>query len=295
MKNNIKGAGVALVTPFTIRGEVDYESLGKLIDHVIAGGVDYLVVLGTTAETPTLTSDEKASIISFIRERNAGRCPMIVGIGGNNTCDIARQVEKFDFTGFEAVLSVTPYYNKPTQRGLFEHYKTIAEASPVPVLLYNVPGRTGVNMSADTTLKIAHEVDNILGIKEACGNLSQVAYILRDRPKKFQVISGDDNMALSMIALGADGVISVAANAFPKRLSHMIHLALEGKIIEAAGFHLNMLECVDALFAEGNPAGIKAALAEKDIILNKLRLPLVEVSDELSMKIARLMEEYGLE
>ena len=295
MKTNIKGAGVALVTSFTVQGEVDFESLGRLIDHVIAGGVDYLVALGTTAETPTLTYAEKNDIVIFVKERVAGRMPVIVGIGGNNTADVVAQVEKFDFTGIEALLSVTPYYNKPSQKGLFGHYKAIAEASPRPLLLYNVPGRTGVNMTADTTLKLAHEVGNIMGIKEACGNIHQACYVLRDRPGGFQVISGDDNMALPMIAMGADGVISVAANAFPKRVAKMVHLALEGRFLEAAGFHLNMIECVDALFAEGNPAGIKAALAEKDIIVNRLRLPLAEVSGELGAKINRLMVEYGLE
>ena len=294
MNHNIQGVGVALVTPFDADGAVDYEALGRLVDHVSAGGVDYLVALGTTAETPTLTAQEQHEVTDFIRTRNTAGLPLIVGIGGNSTAEVIRRIGSADLTATTAILSVTPYYNKPSQRGLYEHYKAIAEASPVPVLLYNVPGRTGVNMTADTTLKLAHEVGNLLGIKEACGSLSQMCYLLRDRPEGFLVISGDDNMALPLIAHGGDGVISVAANAFPAVFVKMVRAAYDGDMKTASALHLRTLEAVDALFAEGNPTGIKAALAAKGMIGNYLRLPLVPASDALSDRFRKLIAQYDL-
>lgn len=283
-----------MVTPFTEDNRIDFAALEALVDYVIAGGADNLVALGTTAETPTLSMAERKDVLACIKGKNAGRLPLVAGIGGNNTADIVSQVEQFDFRGVDAFLSVTPFYNKPTQRGMYEHYKAVAGATDRPLILYNVPGRTGVNLLPETTLKLAHEVKNVVAVKEACGNLSQVGYILRDRPDGFMVLSGDDNMALPMIALGADGVISVAANAFPARFARMIHTALDGNIAEAAHMHLSMMEPVDALFAEGNPTGIKAALHQKGLIQNILRLPLVPASDVLYTRIEQLMTRYGL-
>ena len=283
-----------MVTPFDDKGKIDFAALGRLIEHVIAGGADYLVALGTTAETPTLSCAEKDDIVAFVRETNADRLPLVVGVGGNNTADIVSKVERLDTQGIEAILSVTPYYNKPNKRGLYEHYKAVAGASPLPVILYNVPGRTGVNMTAETTLKLAHEVKNVAAVKEACGNLSQIAYILRDRPEGFMVLSGDDNMCLPLMAMGGEGVISVAANVFPSQVARMAHLMQEGKTAEAARLHLQLLEPVDSLFAEGNPVGIKAALHICGMTGNNLRLPLVPASDELTRRMKTLFAQYGL-
>ena len=294
MKNNLQGTGVALVTPFEPNKTIDFPALGKVIEHVIAGGVDYLVALGTTAESPTLTCDEKKRVTEYILEQNAGRLPVVLGIGGNDTVEVARKVEKTDLSDIAAVLSVTPYYNKPSQEGLYQHYKTVAEASPRPVILYNVPGRTGVDMTADTTLRLAHDCANIAAVKEASGSLLQMSHILRDKPEHFMVLSGDDNMALPLIALGGDGVISVAANAFPLQVSRMVQLCLAGDFAGASEIHLHLLECVESLFCEGNPVGVKAALSLKGLIHNELRLPLVACSDGLCDKLAELVAKYGL-
>lgn len=294
MKNNIKGVGVALVTPFSADGTVDYAALGTLVESVIAGGVDYLVALGTTAETPTLSVDEKREIARFVVRQNNGRLPLVVGIGGNNTAEVTAQIEAFDFTGYDYLLSVTPYYNKPSQQGLYAHYSAVAAASPRPVILYNVPGRTGVNMTAETTLKLAHGHNNIVAVKEASGNLSQASYILRDRPEGFLVLSGDDNQALPLIALGGDGIISVAANAFPRQFCRMVKAACSGNMTVASTLHLQMMEGVDALFEEGNPTGIKAALAVQGMIQNHLRLPLIPAGDRLVERIRGLIAQYKL-
>ncbi len=294
MTNRLQGTGVALITPFDNHRAIDFSALEKLIEHVIAGGADYLVALGTTAETPTLSCAEKEELTAFIHSRNAGRLPLVLGVGGNNTAEVVRQLEKIDPSGIEAVLSVTPYYNRPTQEGLYQHYKAVAEASPVPVILYNVPPRTGVNLSAETTLRLAREVENIAAVKEASGSLSQMAYILRDRPKDFLVISGDDNMALPLIALGGDGVISVAANAFPEPVCRMVRLCLEGDFARASELQLQLLECIESLFCEGNPAGIKAALAVRGLIENVLRLPLVPCSDGHCARIEALIRQHKL-
>ncbi len=295
MKNNISGVGAALVTPFDPKGAVDFKALEALVERVIQGGIDYLVVLGTTAETATLTEAEKKEVIACIAQVNAQRVPMVIGIGGNNTAAVEAQIRAFDFSAFEALLSVTPYYNKPSQEGMYRHYLAVAEASPVPVILYNVPGRTGVNLQPQTVLRLASATDRIIAIKEASGNLSQAAYILRDRPEGFRVISGDDNLTLPMVALGGDGVISVAANAFPRMFCRMVHAAQQGRTAEAASLHLRMMETVDALFAEGNPTGVKAALAHYGLMGNYLRLPLVPASEALSRRLADLISQYELE
>ncbi len=294
MKHCLQGTGVALVTPFDNNKAIDFPALERLIEHVIAGGADYLVALGTTAETPTLSLAEKEELTTFIRQKNAGRLPLVLGIGGNNTTEIVQKIEQTDPGGFEAVLSVTPYYNRPSQEGLYRHYKAIAEASPKPIILYNVPARTGCNLSAETTLRLAHDFRNIVAVKEASGNLSQMAYTLRDKPKDFLVISGDDNMALPLIALGGDGVISVAANAFPEPVCRMVRLCLQGDFTEAANIQLQLLEPIESLFTEGNPAGIKSMLAAKRLIQNELRLPLVPCSKTHYARIEALIRENNL-
>lgn len=290
----MKGVGVALVTPFTENGAVDYSALTHLVEHVIAGGVDYLVVLGTTAETPTLSLEERKAVIRCVKEVNGGRLPIVLGAGGNCTADVVSYLRTGDFDGIDAVLSVTPYYNKPSQEGIYQHYKAIAEAAPCSVVLYNVPGRTGVNMQPSTVLRLARDFSNIIAVKEASGSLSQAAYVLKDCPAGFSVISGDDNLTLPMVALGGAGVISVAANVFPEKFCKMVHLALEGRFAEAAPLHLSMMETVDALFAEGNPSGVKAALSCCGLMGNRLRLPLVPVSETLCGKIGSLLKSNDL-
>ena len=294
MKNNIQGVGVALVTPFGEEGGVDFGALGRLVDYVTDNGADFLVALGTTAETPTLSAEEKRDILAFIKERNRKGLPLIAGIGGYDTRGVIHQIGETDLSGVSAVLSVTPYYNKPSQRGLFEHYKAIAGESPVPVLLYNVPSRTGVNLKAETTLRLANEVENLLGIKEACGSLSQISYLLRDRPQGFKVFSGDDNMALPLIALGGDGVISVAANVFPSVFTRMVEAVFAGDRATASALQLRLFEAVEALFEEGNPTGVKTALAVRGVMENRLRLPLVPGSEALAERLRRLIDKYDL-
>lgn len=292
---NLRGVGVAMVTPFTDGGEVDYEALTALVNHITMGGVDYLVVLGTTAETATLSEEEKRKVLRHVVEHNPGNLPIVLGIGGNNTLAVIQAIRTADLTGVSAILSVTPYYNKPNQAGLEAHYSAILENSPLPVILYNVPGRTGVNMTAETTLKLAHKYPGkAIGVKEASGSLSQVAYILRDRPDGFYVISGDDNMALPIVALGGDGVISVSANAFPDTFCCMMQSALAGKMELSAPLHLSLLEVTDLLFAEGNPTGVKAVLAQKGIMENKLRLPLIPATETLNSKLKYHIDKYGL-
>lgn len=294
MENMIQGVGVALVTPFGRDGEVDYDALGRLVEHVTAGGVDYLVALGTTGEPPTLTAEERRSVVACIRERNAGRLPVVLGLGGYCTAELLQAIKTTDLSGISAILSVTPYYNKPSQEGLFRHYEAVAGESPVPVMLYNVPARTGTNMEAETTLRIATEVDNVLGIKEACGTVRQMSAILAGRPEGFKVISGDDCMALPLAAIGGDGVISVAANAFPKEFAGMVHAAYEGRREEAAAMYLRLLGILDAIFEEGNPVGVKAALAIKGLTENNVRLPLVRCTPRLEEKMRSLMKRYEL-
>lgn len=295
MSLNLKGVGVALVTPFTDGGQVDYPALTSLINHITTGGVDYMVVLGTTGEPATMTAEEKYNVVRHCVAHNPGDLPIVVGIGGNNTMEVIQTMRTFDLSGVSAILSVTPYYNKPNQAGLYAHFSAVLEVAPLPVILYNVPGRTGVNMSAETTLKLAHAFPGkAIAVKEASGNLSQAAYILRDRPDGFFVLSGEDNLALAMVAMGGDGVISVSANVFPDTFCCMVHAGLAGNIVQAAALNLTLHEVTDLLFAEGNPVGAKAALAIKQIIGNNLRLPLVPASEALSVKLRYQIDKYGL-
>lgn len=284
LRTALKGTGVALVTPFRSSMEVDYDALGKLINFIIGNGIEYVVSLGTTGETPTLDTEERFEIINYTYEKVAGRVPVVVGVGGNNTKEVMENLQSYPLEKAIAVLSASPYYNKPSQEGIFQHYKNLADASPKPVILYNVPGRTGSNMTAETTLRLA-QVPNIAGIKEASGNMVQCMHILRDRPDDFLVVSGDDHVTLPLIACGMDGVISVAANCFPKDFSEMVRLSLKGDFAAARPLHYKCLEGNDLLFAENNPAGAKAFLAEMGIIENVLRLPLVPLSSSIHQKV----------
>lgn len=286
--NKFHGTGVAVVTPFNADGTVDYDGLKNLINYLVEGKVEYLVSLGTTGEASTLNKQEKKKIWEFTAEINNGRLPLVAGIGGNDTAVIAENIKTFDLIGYDAILSASPYYNKPTQEGIYQHYKALAEVSSLPLFLYNVPGRTGSNVSPETTCRLAHDFKNIIGTKEASGSFDQFNQILRDKPEDFMLISGDDPVALPMIALGAVGVISVIGNALPKQLSDMIRLALKGDFKAATPLHLNLIEFTRLMFAEGNPAGVKAALKELGICEDHLRLPLVKVSDELRAQIVSL-------
>ncbi|MGY4385409.1 4-hydroxy-tetrahydrodipicolinate synthase [Pedobacter sp. UYP24] len=279
--NKFHGTGVALVTPFKADGSVDFDGLKNLINYQIDGNVEYLVSLGTTGEASTLNKDEKKKIWEFTAEVNNGRLPLIAGIGGNDTASVANSLKNFKIEGYDAILSASPYYNKPTQQGIYEHYKALSESSELPILLYNVPGRTASNISAETTCKLASDCKNIFGIKEASGNFDQFNQIMRDKPKDFLLISGDDPVALPMISLGAVGVISVVGNALPKQLSDMIRLALKGDYKAALPLHLSLIEFTRLMFAEGNPAGAKASLKYFDVCEDHVRLPLVKVSDAL--------------
>lgn len=278
MTHPFTGAGVALITPFNEDMSVDYSALGRLIENQIQGGIDYLVVLGTTGETPALSDDEKKEIVRFAIEKNAGRLKIVVGIGSNNTLALVQSIQNMNFDGVDAILSVTPYYSKPTQEGLFQHFKAVIEASPVPVILYNVPGRTGVNMEADTTLRIANLSEKVIGIKEACGDLGQFAKIIKDAPDYFKVISGDDGLTLPSIAMGSIGVISVIANALPEKLSQLTHASLQGNISTASKLQLQMGEMLKLMFKEGSPAGVKALMEMMGTVKNQVRLPNVPVS-----------------
>ncbi|MDY0199436.1 MAG: 4-hydroxy-tetrahydrodipicolinate synthase [Bacteroidales bacterium] len=290
MLNKFKGLGVAMVTPFTNNNEIDYAAVSKLVEHLIGGNVNYIVLLGTTAESATLTDIEKQELINFVVKQNDKRVPLVVGMGSNNTTDLTRALHRFDLSGADGILSVTPYYNKPTQKGLELHYKAIASETELPIILYNVPGRTGVNMTAQTTLKLATEVKNIVAIKEASGNLNQQSYILRDRPNDFLVLTGDDGLALPQIAMGFDGAISVVGNAFPKQFSSLIKYAQSNNLDKAQAIHYKLIEIIDNLFVEGNPGGVKAALNILGIIENNLRLPLVRVSDNTFNKLKELIQ-----
>lgn len=290
MNQIFTGTGVALVTPFHKHGTIDFNALKSLLDHVTKGKVDFLVVMGTTGESVTLSKDEKRALVDFVIEENENRLPLMLGVGGNNTQEIENVLRSFDLNGISGILSVSPYYNKPQQKGIYQHFKTIATASPLPIMLYNVPGRTNSNMSAATTLQLANDFRNIIGIKEASGNLVQVMEILRDRPKNFLVISGDDVLTLPMIAMGADGVISVVANSHPAAFSKMVKLGREGKMEEAKKIHYRLMEYIDLLFQDGSPSGIKAALEIMGICENNLRLPLVKVNKALNNQLRQVIE-----
>lgn len=285
LRTQLRGTGVALVTPFKSNFEIDYDALGRVIDFVIGDGVEYVVTLGTTGETPTLSKDEKISLIHFTYDKVNKRVPVVVGIGGNNTSEVIKDLEGFPLHDAVAVLSASPYYSKPSQEGLFQHYRALAEASPKPILLYNVPGRTGRNINASTTIRLAHEVDNIAGIKEASGDMAQCMQILRDKPTDFLVVSGDDALAFPQIACGMEGVISVAANSFPKKFSEMVRMALISDNKTAKILNDQLIDGYELLFAENNPAGVKAALYELGLIENYLRLPVVPLSEGLHAKL----------
>jgi len=279
--NKFHGTGVALVTPFNADGSVDFEGLKNLINYQIEGKVEYLVSLGTTGEASTLNKDEKKKIWEFTAEINNGRLPLIAGIGGNDTRAIAQNIKDFEVNGYDAILSASPYYNKPTQEGIYQHYKALSESSTLPIFLYNVPGRTGSNISAETTCRLATDLKNIVAIKEASGNFDQFNQIMRDKPADFMLISGDDPVAMPMISIGAVGVISVIGNALPKQLSDMIRLCLAGEFAKALPLHLSLIEFTRLMFVEGNPAGAKAALKHFGICEDNLRLPLVQVSSKI--------------
>jgi len=290
--NKFHGTGVALVTPFKTDGTVDYQGLKNLINHLVDGGIDYLVSLGTTGETATLSKDEKKKVWEFTAEINNGRLPLIAGIGGNNTQVIGDDIKHFEKNHYSALLSVSPYYSKPTQEGIYQHYKYLSELSELPILLYNVPGRTGSNMSPETTCRLANDCKNIVGTKEASGSFDQFNQIMRDKPADFILISGDDPIALPMIAIGAVGVISVIGNALPKQLSDMIRLCLKRDYTTALPIHLSLLEITRLMFAEGNPAGVKATLQQIGICEDVVRLPLVKASkvlkESLLVELSRL-------
>jgi len=279
------GTGVALVTPFDKNGLVDFAALGKIMDYNIRNGVDYFVVLGTTGESATLTKEEKRDVYLFVREHARGRVKLVAGIGGNDTNEVANSMETFDSAGYDAILSVNPYYNKPSQQGIYLHYKILIEASPLPIILYNVPGRTGSNIAFETALKLANESTKIIGVKEASGNFTQIMRLVQNHPKHFRVISGDDNLTLPMMSVGAIGVISVVAQAFPKLFSRMVNAALEGDFTKAAKPHFQLLDSMELFFAEGSPPGIKAALNVLGLCENEFRLPIAPVSDSLYYNI----------
>ena len=292
--NKFRGLGIALVTPFTKSGAVDYDSLRHILDYQLGNGIDFLCILATTGETPCLTAGEKQIIKEIVIEKVKGTIPILMGCGGNNTSEIVRTLQTEDFTGIDGILSVCPYYNKPSQEGLYQHFKTIAAATTMPVVLYNVPGRTGVNMTAATTVRLAHDCDNIVAIKEASGNLEQVDEIIKNKPKKFDVISGDDSLTFPMISCGAVGVISVIGNALPREFSKMIRLQMKGEYDGARKIHHRFIDLFSLLFVDGNPAGVKCMLSEMGYIENVLRLPLVPTRISTRQRLSEIMKELKI-
>lgn len=286
---NFTGTGVAIVTPFTTKGAVDFPALTKLVEHLIKGRVEYIVVMGTTGESATLSKEEKQKVVEHIVKVTKKRLPLVLGVGGNNTAEIVETLKKDDLSAFSAILSVSPYYNKPSQEGIYQHYKAISKASPLPVILYNVPGRTSSNIAWDTTIRLAKEFKNIIAIKEASGNLEQCMKIIKHRPDNFLIISGDDNLTLPIIASGGDGVISVVANAYPADFSDMVRHALVHDLKTAQKLHYKLMEITEQLFADGNPGGIKYVLSQKKITGSYVRLPLVEPNDTVKAKLKKLM------
>jgi len=291
---DLHGMGVALITPFREDDSVDYDALVRMVNHLVDNGTDYIVALGTTAETPALSDEEKKEITRIIVEQVNRRIPVVLGVGGNCTRNVVSQMESADFKGIDAILSVVPYYNKPSQEGIYQHFKAIAKASPRPVVLYNVPGRTGINMTAETTLRLAREFGNITAIKEASGNITQMDDIIKNKPAEFQVISGDDGITFPLIALGAVGVISVIGNAFPKEFSRMVRLSLEGDYKNARIIHSRFAELFELLFVDGNPAGVKSMLNMMGFIENKLRLPLVPTRITTFEKIRDVLHKLNI-
>lgn len=288
------GLGIALITPFNEDESVDYERLGRLVEYQLQNNADYLVVLGTTGETPTLSEEEKTEIVDFVVSKVKGRVPIVLGVGGNNTAAIVKRLQTESFVGIDAILSVVPYYNKPSQEGIYQHYSAIAEASKLPIILYNVPGRTGVNMSVETTIRLAREFDNIIAIKEACGNMDQINDIIKRKPKEFMVLSGDDGIAYPLITMGAQGVISVIGNAFPKEFGRMIRLSLQGEYESAREIHQKFTDLFDLLFVDGNPAGVKCMLSLMGYIDNRLRLPLVPTRMDTYEKIRDVLKSLDV-
>ena len=291
--NRFKGLGVALITPFRSDNSIDIEALDRLVEYQIKGGVDFLCIMGTTAETPTLTADEKRMLKDHLVERVAGRVPLLMGCGGNSTAAVVNELQSFDWMGIDGILSVCPYYNKPSQEGLYQHYRALAQASPLPIVLYNVPGRTGVNMTAETTLRLARDFENIVAIKEASGNITQMDDIIKNKPENFDVISGDDGITFPLITLGAVGVISVIGNALPYEFSRMVRLALRGEYESARTIHHKFTELFKLLFVDGNPAGVKAMLSEMGMIQNQLRLPLIPTRLTTMKQISDIVRDLG--
>jgi len=293
MGQKFRGAGVALITPFKKDSTIDFDALGDLVEDMISGGIDFLVVLGTTAETATLSAEEKKSVVDFVAEKNAGRLPIVVGAGGNNTREVVEGLKDIDANKVDGILSVVPYYSKPTQEGIYRHFMQIAENSPVPIILYNVPGRTGMHMDAATTIRLAEASDKFVAVKEASGDLTELALILRDRPENFSVLSGDDGLTVPAISLGADGVISVIANGFPAKVADMVHSAAKGDFRKASAQHMQFLNLFNLLFVEGNPGGIKAALNVKGKVENVLRLPLTPIGEIIYREITEEMKKIN--
>ena len=291
LKDTLRGTGVALVTPFNEKKGVDFEAYQKLIEFVLHGGVEYLVVLGSTGEAATITEQEKIEIINFTFDVVPSSVPVVIGVASNNTKEVLNDLQKYPLDKATAILTTSPWYNRPTQEGIFQHYKLVAEASPKPVILYNVPSRTGSNITAETTIRLANESDNIAGIKEASGNMVQCLHILKNRPIEFFVTSGDDHLAMPLIAAGMDGVISVAANCFPKDFSEMVRMCLNHEISSAKGLLYKLIPGFDILFEENNPAGVKAFLAEMGVIQNHLRLPLLPLSQPVHQRVKSYIEE----
>nr|WP_314755068.1 4-hydroxy-tetrahydrodipicolinate synthase [uncultured Prevotella sp.] len=293
-QNIFKGLGVALITPFTVEGEVDYKALIRLVDYQIANGANFLCILATTGETPCLTREEKDKITEVVKQVNAGRVRILKYCGGNNTAAVVDEIRNTDWSGIDGILSICPYYNKPSQEGLYQHFKMIAEASPLPIVLYNVPGRTGINMKPSTTIRLARDFNNIIAIKEASGSLEQVDEIIKNKPDNFDVISGDDALTFSMIASGAAGVISVIGNALPKEFSRMIRLEFNGEYEPARKIHHMFTELYSLLFVDGNPAGVKALLNDMGMIENILRLPLVPTTIKTKQKMAEIIKDLRI-
>jgi 4-hydroxy-tetrahydrodipicolinate synthase len=286
------GTGVALVTPFKEDKSIDFDALKKLVEFNIENGINYLVINGTTGESATITKEEKKQLIHFIAEVNQRRVPLVLGIGGNHTAAVVEELQTTDLSHIDAILSVAPYYSKPTQEGLYQHFKAVAEASPKPVILYNVPGRTSKNMEPATTLRLAHDFDNVVAVKEAGNNVQQYLELIKNKPEGFLIISGDDDLALNVVLAGASGVISVIGQAFPKEFSSLIHLGLEGKNKEAYELHFRLMDIISLIFAENNPAGIKSVLQARGITSDEVRLPLVKASEELQAKIADFVRNF---
>ncbi len=294
LTNKLMGMGVALVTPFKKDGSVDFQALERLVEYQIENGTDYLVILGTTSETPTLTEDEKYEIARVVIAKNNKRLPVVMGIGGNNTRTVVEKIKTTDLSQIDAVLSVVPYYNKPSQEGIYQHYKAIAQATNTPIVLYNVPGRTGVNMKAETVLRLANEFPNVVGVKEASGNFAQIDEIIKNKPNHFMVISGDDGVTVPLITLGAVGVISVIGNAFPREFSRMVRLAMRSDLAGAREIHYRFTELMELLFVDGNPAGVKSMLSMMGFIENELRLPLVPTTLKTTERMRQVLDQIRL-